>query len=140
MQTTLCLIKPDATSRGLAGAILTRLESEGFEVLAIRKAHLNQAMAEAFYAVHSERPFFPELVEFMTSGPLYALALRRAAAITTLREVIGATDPAEASPGTIRATYAESKQENCVHASDAPETAAQELPFFFAGSDLIRGL
>jgi nucleoside-diphosphate kinase len=137
MQTTLCLIKPDATRGKLAGPILQRLEAEGFEVLSIRKLQLTSAAARAFYAVHSERPFYGELVDFMTSGPIFALALRREDAIAHLRVVIGATDPKEAAPGTIRAEFAASKQENCVHASDAPETAATEIPFFFSSVDLL---
>lgn len=138
MQTTLCLIKPDATRRKLAGTILSRLEAEGFEVVAMRKLRLSQTTAEAFYAVHRQQSFFPELVDFMTSGPIFALALRRNEAIAHLREVIGATDPSEAAPGTIRAEHAENKQENCVHASDAPATAAVEVPFFFATADLAE--
>ncbi len=137
METTLCLIKPDATRRALAGPILGRLEQEGFEVLAIRKLRLGVDAARAFYAVHAERPFYAALVDFMTSGPIYALALRRESAINHLRVVIGATDPAEAAPGTIRAEFAANKQENCVHASDAPQTAEQEIPFFFSSVDLL---
>ncbi|MAE71459.1 MAG: nucleoside-diphosphate kinase [Gemmatimonadetes bacterium] len=136
METTLCLIKPDATRRRLAGPILGRLESEGFEVLAIRRLQLREPTARAFYAIHKDRPFYMELIGFMTSGPIYALALRREGAIAYLRQVVGATDPAEAEPGTIRAEHAENKQENCVHASDAPETAVAEIPFFFPLTDL----
>ncbi len=135
VETTLCLIKPDATRRHLAGPILGRLESEGFEVLAIRKLHLTEQTARAFYAVHKDRSFYDELVAFMTSGAIYALALRREGGIAYLRQVVGATDPAEAERGTIRAEHAESKQENCVHASDAPETAGAEIPFFFSVAD-----
>lgn len=138
MQTTLCLIKPDATRAGHAGTILARLQAEDFQVVGMRKLRLTRRAAEGFYAVHSERPFFPELMDFMTSGPIFALALRRDNAILHLREVIGATDPAEAAAGTIRADLGTSKQENCVHASDAVETAAEEVPFFFAGADLLE--
>lgn len=138
METTLCLIKPDATRAGHAGTILARLQSEGFKVLGMRKLRLSRLVAEGFYAVHNERPFFPELMDFMTSGPIFALALRRENAILHLRDVIGATDPAEADAGTIRADLGTSKQENCVHASDGVDTAAEEVPFFFAKADLLE--
>ncbi len=137
MQTTLCLIKPDATKRKLAGPIIQHLEAEGFSIAAIRRVQLSKAAARAFYAVHRERPFYEDLVDFMTSGPIFALVLQRADAIAHLRTVIGATDPKEAAAGTIRAKFAASKQENCVHASDAPETAAVEIPFFFSTADLL---
>ena len=137
LQRTLAMIKPDAVERGDAGKILAHYETEGFKVLACKKTTLSRAEAEAFYAVHRERPFFGSLVEFMTSGPIYAVALERDDAITHLRTVMGATNPAEAAEGTIRALYAENIERNSVHGSDAPETAAEELAFHFSGRELL---
>ena len=133
---TLAIIKPDALASGKAGRVLAHLEDAGFRVRAARLAHLTRAQAEAFYAVHRERPFFAPLVAFMTSGPCLPMALEREDAVTRLREVIGATDPREAAPGTVRALYAESKERNAIHASDSPENAAREVAFFFAAPDL----
>jgi len=133
---TLAIIKPDAVKRGLAGKIIAHLEAAGFAVRAARLVKLSTAKAEAFYEVHRERPFYRSLVTFMTSGPGLALALERDDAVTRLREVIGATDPAEAKPGTVRKLYAESKERNAIHASDSPETAAREVAFFFPESEL----
>ena len=133
---TLAIIKPDAVKRGLAGKIVAHLEAAGFGVRAARLVKLSNAQAEAFYEVHRERPFYRSLVTFMTSGPGLALALERDDAVTRLREVIGATDPAEAKPGTVRKLYAESKERNAIHASDSPETAAREVAFFFPESEL----
>jgi len=133
---TLAIIKPDAVKRGLAGKILAHLEAAGFVVRAARLVKLSLAQAEAFYEVHRERPFYRSLVTFMTSGPGLALALERDDAVARLREVIGATDPAEAKPGTVRQLYAESKERNAIHASDAPETAAREVAFFFPAAEL----
>jgi len=133
---TLAIIKPDAVQRALAGKIVADLESAGFAVRAARLIKLSTAQAEAFYEVHRERPFYRSLVTFMTSGPALALVLERDDAVTRLREVIGATDPAEAKPGTVRKLYAESKERNAIHASDAPETAAREVAFFFPGGEL----
>lgn len=130
-QTTLAIIKPDAVAGGKAGLILAHLEKEGFVVRAARLVRLSRAEAGAFYAVHAGRPFYPELVEFMTSGPCMPLALERADAVAHLRTVIGATDPAEAAAGTIRKLYAESKGRNAIHASDSPENAAREVAFYF---------
>ncbi|HEU4763995.1 MAG TPA: nucleoside-diphosphate kinase [Gemmatimonadales bacterium] len=130
-QTTLAIIKPDAVAGGKAGLILAHLEKEGFVVRAARLVRLSRAEAGAFYAVHAGRPFYPELVEFMTSGPCMPLALERADAVAHLRAVIGATDPAEAAAGTIRKLYAESKGRNAIHASDSPENAAREVAFYF---------
>jgi len=137
VQRTLAMIKPDAVSRGDAGKILARYEQEGFTVLACKKTRLSRAEAEAFYAVHRERPFFNDLCDFMTSGPIYAVAMERDDAISHLREVMGATNPDEAAEGTIRALYAQNIERNSVHGSDAPETAAEELGFHFAGRDLL---
>jgi nucleoside-diphosphate kinase len=136
---TLAIIKPDAVRNRLAGKILAHLEDAGFVVRAARLVRLTTPQAEAFYAVHRERPFYRSLVTFMTSGPGLALVLERDDAVTRLRDVIGATDPAEAKPGTVRQLYAESKERNAIHASDSAENAAREVAFFFAESEL-RGL
>lgn len=135
MERTLAIIKPDAVERNVTGRILAHLEGAGFRIRAIRSIRLTQAQAEEFYAVHRERPFYGSLVRFMTSGPVFPVLLERADAIATLRDVIGATDPAEAREGTVRALYAESKERNSIHASDAPETAAREIRFYFAETD-----
>jgi nucleoside-diphosphate kinase len=137
MEQTLAIIKPDATGRNLTGRILAMLEDAGFRILAIRSLRLSEAQARKFYAVHCERPFYGELVEFMTSGPVVPVLLERDDAVAMLREVIGATDPAEAEEGTVRALYAESKGRNSIHASDARETAAEEIRFFFAEAEVI---
>ena len=134
---TLAIIKPDAFGSGKAGRILAHLEAEGFTLAAARVTRLRKDEAEAFYAVHRERPFFGSLVEFMTSGPCMPVLLRREDAIAGLRRVIGATDPAEAEAGTVRALYAESKERNAIHASDSPENAAIEIAFFFAGTERL---
>ncbi len=138
---TLAIIKPDAVKRGLAGKILAHLEAAGFVVRAARLVKLSTAQAEAFYEVHRERPFYRSLVTFMTSGPGLSLALERDDAVAHLRDVIGATDPAEAKPGTVRKLYAESKERNAIHASDSLETAAREVAFFFPEGELrdLRG-
>jgi nucleoside-diphosphate kinase len=136
MDYTLAIIKPDAVGRGLAGKILAHLEEKGFRIRAIRMLHLTEAQAGAFYEVHRERPFYGALVRFMTSGPAIPVLLEAENAVARLREVIGATDPAEAAPGTVRALFAESKERNAIHASDARETAAQEARFFFATADV----
>lgn len=133
---TLAIIKPDAFGRGATGQIIGHLESDGFRILATRVVRLSTAAAETFYQVHEGKPFFSSLVEFMTSGPVLALALEREEAVERLREVIGSTDPAEADPGTVRALYAESKERNAIHASDSAENASVEIAFFFAGVDL----
>jgi len=133
---TLAIIKPDAVQAGNTGKILALLEGQGFRIRAARLVRLSQHEAEAFYAVHRERPFFRPLVTFMTSGPALALALERDNAVAHLREVIGATDPAEAKAGTVRKLYAQSKERNAIHASDSPENAAREVAFFFSEADL----
>ena len=133
---TLAIIKPDAVAAGNAGNVLAHLEKQGFKVRAARMVRLSTPQAEAFYAVHKERPFFRSLVTFMTSGPCVPLALERDAAVTHLRDVIGATDPAEAKPGTIRKLFAQSKEKNAIHASDSPENAAREVGFFFSEGEL----
>ncbi len=134
---TLAIIKPDAFGSGLAGKILAHLEDAGFRPVAARVTRLSRTQAEAFYAVHREKPFYGSLVEFMTSGPCMALALERERAVPKLREVIGATDPAEADEGTVRALYAESVERNAIHASDSPENARKELAFFFPRTELL---
>ena len=133
---TLAIIKPDAVSAGHTGKILAHLEAQGFTLRAARLVRLTPAQAEAFYAVHRERPFFRSLVTFMTSGTALALALERADAVTRLREIIGATDPAEAKPGTVRQLYAQSKERNAIHASDSPENGVREVAFFFPEGEL----
>lgn len=132
---TLAIIKPDAVAAGHAGKIIAHLEGEKFRIRGARMVRLSQARAEAFYEVHRERPFYRSLVTFMTSGPVLALALERDNAVAHLREVIGATDPAEAKPGTVRRLYAQSKERNAIHASDSPENARAEVAFFFAAGD-----
>ena len=133
---TLAIIKPDAVQAGNAGKILAHLEGEGFKVRAARMVRLSQAQAEAFYTVHKDRPFFRSLVTFMTSGACLPLALERDDAVARLRDAIGATDPAEAKPGTIRKLFAQSKERNAIHASDSPENATREVAFFFSEGEL----
>jgi len=133
---TLAIIKPDAVQGRNAGKILAQLEAAGFVVRAARLVKLTTTQAEAFYEVHRARPFYRPLVTFMTSGPALALALERDNAVAHLRDVIGATDPAEAKPGTVRKLYGASKERNAIHASDSPETAAREVAFFFAEREL----
>jgi nucleoside-diphosphate kinase len=128
---TLGIVKPDAVAGGKAGKIIAHLEQEGFVLRGVRLLRLTPAQAGAFYAVHRGRPFYNGLVAFMTSGPCLPMALERADAVATLRTVIGATDPADAAPGTIRKLYAESKGRNAIHASDSDENAAHEVAFFF---------
>jgi nucleoside-diphosphate kinase len=137
VERTLSIIKPDATRRNLTGQIVARFESAGLRVVAQRRIHLSTAQAEAFYAVHSARPFFKSLVEFMTSGPVVVQVLEGENAIAKNREVMGATDPAKAVAGTIRKDFAESIEANSVHGSDAPETAANEIKFFFRDLDIV---
>ena len=134
---TLAIVKPDAVASGKAGNILAHLEKEGFRIRAIRMLRLSQEQAGEFYAVHRERPFYGSLVAFMTSGPAIPVLLEREGAVAKLREVIGATDPAEAAEGTVRALYAESKERNAIHASDSDENAAREAGFFFAEADYL---
>jgi nucleoside-diphosphate kinase len=138
MERTLALIKPDATAGSHAGAIIQRIEKAGFTIRAMKMLHLSRAQAEGFYAVHRERPFFGSLTEFMSSGPIVALVLEAPDAIRKWRTVMGATDPAKADPGTIRKDFASSIERNATHGSDAPETAAFELSYFFAGAELME--
>jgi nucleoside-diphosphate kinase len=134
---TLAIIKPDAVGSGKAGKILAHLEGAGFGVKALRLLSLSQEQAGAFYAVHKGRPFYDELVEFMTSGPVIPLVLEAEGAVAKLRETIGATDPAEAAEGTVRKLYAESKGRNAIHASDSDENAKNEIAFFFSEHERI---
>jgi nucleoside-diphosphate kinase len=137
LERTFSIIKPDATRRDLTGKIVDRFESAGLRVVAQRRIQMTQAQAEGFYAVHRERPFFNDLVAFMISGPVVIQVLEGENAIAKNREVMGATNPANADPGTIRADFAESIEANSVHGSDAPETAAQEIAYFFAEVDIV---
>jgi nucleoside-diphosphate kinase len=133
---TLGIIKPDAIETGKTGAILAHLQKAGFTPRALRLVRLTRAQAGAFYEIHRGRPFYNDLVEFMTSGPCLPMALERDDAVGQLRAVIGATDPAEAAPGTIRKLYAESKGRNAIHASDSIENARREVGFFFSEGEL----
>ncbi len=137
VERTLSIIKPDATRRNLTGEILARFERAGLRVVAQRRMRLSHTQAEAFYAVHKARPFFRSLVEFMTSGPVVVSVLEGENAVAKNREVMGATDPAKAAPGTIRKDFAESIEANSVHGSDAAQTAASEIRFFFSDLDIV---
>lgn len=136
VETTLSIIKPDAVERNLVGKIIARFEEEGLRPVAIRRQHLSKAEAEGFYAVHSERPFFGELVEFMTRSPVVVMALRGENAVAKNREIMGATNPADAAEGTIRKLYANSIGENSVHGSDSVENAAIEVAYFFRSTEV----
>ena len=136
IQRTLSIIKPDATAKGVIGKIVARFEEEGLRICAIRKAHLSLREAQGFYAVHSARPFFGELTEFMSSGPCVLIVLEGDEAINKNREIMGATNPASAAVGTLRKLYADSVGCNAVHGSDAPETAAVEIAYFFRDIEL----
>ncbi|MEX2181180.1 MAG: nucleoside-diphosphate kinase [Gemmatimonadaceae bacterium] len=137
---TLGIIKPDAFNAGKAGKILAHLEGGGFVLRAARVMQLSRRQAEEFYAVHRGRPFYDELVAFMSSGPCLPFIVEKAGAVAALREAIGATDPAEAAPGTVRKLFAESKGKNAIHASDSDENAVRESRFFFAEADVLQGL
>ena len=134
---TLAIIKPDAVERRLAGSIIQRIEQSGFQIRAMKRVQLSRSDAEGFYAVHRERPFFGSLTAFMSSGPAIVMVLEAPAAITKWRALMGATDPAKADAGTIRKEFAQSIERNATHGSDASETAAYEIGYFFAGIDLI---
>ncbi len=137
LQRTFSIIKPDATKRNLEGQILADIQGAGLKIVAMKKVQLTRAQAEGFYAVHKERPFFGELVEFMISGPVVCSVLEGENAIAKYREIMGATNPANAEEGTIRKKYAESIEANSVHGSDAPETAAFEISYFFNAFELL---
>lgn len=136
VEKTLAIIKPDATARNISGKIIARIEEEDFTILAMKRVQLTLADAQAFYAVHKERPFYNDLTAFMCSGPVVVLCLQRDNAIAKWREVMGATNPANAAPGTLRKLYAVDLEKNSVHGSDAPETAAVETAFFFSGMEM----
>ena len=137
IQRTFSIIKPDATRRNLTGQITARLEDAGLRVIASKRVWMTRSQAEGFYAVHKERPFFDNLCEFMTSGPVVIQVLEGENAVSKNREIMGATNPAEAAEGTIRKDFAENIEANSVHGSDAPETAAQEISYWFADSEII---
>lgn len=137
VERTFGIIKPDAVANGHVGGILTMINDAGFKLIGMKMQRLAKHEAEAFYAVHAARPFYSGLVTFMTEGPVVLLALEREDAIAKWRELMGATNPANAAEGTIRKQFAENIERNSVHGSDAPETAAQEIPFFFTGSELL---
>jgi nucleoside-diphosphate kinase len=136
IERTLSIIKPDGVAKNLIGEVYRRFEQGGLRVIAARMLHLSSAQAEEFYAVHRERPFFPDLVSYMTSGPVMVQVLEGENAVRRHREIMGATNPKDAAPGTIRADFADSIEQNVVHGSDAAETAAVEVAFFFAGADI----
>jgi nucleoside-diphosphate kinase len=138
LQRTLCIIKPDAVEKRKQGANVQRLSDEGFAILGMKQISLSRKVAEGFYAVHKERPFFGELVEFMTRGPVVVAALEREDAVSHYRTVIGATDPAKADEGTVRKLYGSNVGENAVHGSDSEENGRQEVAYFFAESELTR--
>jgi nucleoside-diphosphate kinase len=137
IERTLSIIKPDATKRNLTGKINAKFEEAGLRIVAQKRIQMSLAQAQAFYAVHKERPFFGELTEFIASAPVVVQVLEGEGAIAKNREVMGATNPANADPGTIRKEFALSVGENSVHGSDAPETAAEEIPFFFSGLEIV---
>ena len=136
-QRTFSIIKPDAVKKGYTGAILAEIEKAGFRIVSIRKQSISKDQAKGFYYVHTQRPFFEGLCEYMSSGPLFLMVLEKDNAIADLRKLMGATNPANAEEGTIRKKYAESIQENAIHGSDAEETAAFEISYWFAGYELI---
>lgn len=137
LERTLAIIKPDAVGRGLTGEILSRIHAAKFQIVAIKSQRLTKTEADGFYAVHRERPFFKDLTEFMSSGKVVVMVLERENAIAQWRDTMGATDPAKAAPGTIRNALGTSIQNNCTHGSDAPQTAAFEISYLFAGHDLV---
>ena len=137
LQRTFSIIKPDAVARGLQGEILAMIQSAGLRIVAMKMVRLTEDQARAFYAVHCERPFYNDLVEYMTSGPVVCSVLEGEDAVTAYRALMGSTDPAKAAEGTIRRKYAQSVQANAVHGSDAPETAAQEIAFFFSQTEIV---
>jgi nucleoside-diphosphate kinase len=134
---TFTIVKPDSVRKGNFGKIISRIESEGFRVLGVKKVALSQRQAQAFYAVHNARPFFGSLVEYMTSGPVYVAALERDNAVAHLRQIMGATDPAKAEAGTLRKDFGESIEQNAIHGSDSDDNAKNEIAFFFAESELV---
>ncbi|WP_456440159.1 nucleoside-diphosphate kinase [Caldithrix abyssi] len=135
---TLAILKPDCVQKGLVGKVIDHLLNKGFDIIGMKMVHLTKQTAGEFYAVHKGRPFYDELVDFMTESPVVVMALEKENAVAGLREVIGATDPAEAAEGTVRRLYADSKGRNIIHASDSPENAKIELGFFFSNKELIE--
>lgn len=138
VERTLSIIKPDAVAKNIIGEIYRRFEQAGLRIVAARMVRLSREQAQAFYAVHKERPFYNDLVAFMTSGPVMVQVLEGEDAVSRYRDIMGATNPANAAPGTIRADFADSVEENAVHGSDAPETAQQEIAFFFEPGDICE--
>jgi len=136
IERTLCIVKPDAVEKGRTGAILARIEEGGFQIIALKMAHLTRRQAEGFYEVHRERPFFRELVQLMTRSPVVLAVLQREGAVTAWRDLMGATDPAKAASGTIRKLFGTNVGENATHGSDSLENAARELAYFFPGAEL----
>jgi nucleoside-diphosphate kinase len=134
---TFAIVKPDAVASGYTGAILALIEKSGFKIAGLKRIRLSQAQAEAFYSVHSERPFYASLVKFMTEGPIVVMVLEKENAVAAWRDLMGATNPANAAEGTIRRLFASSIERNAAHGSDAAETAAVEIPFFFSGTELL---
>lgn len=137
MERTLCIIKPDAVKKNKQGSILQMLLDSGFKILGMKMIHLSKKQAQLFYEIHKERPFYNDLVDFMTSGPVIPIALEKENAVADYRELIGATDPAEAKDGTVRKLFASSKAENAVHGSDSVENGIKEVAFFFSESSLF---
>jgi nucleoside-diphosphate kinase len=137
VERTLAIIKPDAVRAGVAGEIIAQIQQAGFRILGMKLIRLNEDQSGAFYAVHRERPFYRELVRYMSSGPVVPMALEKVNAVADFRTLIGATDPAEAAEGTIRKRFGRSKGENAIHGSDSPENARAEIAFFFAESELV---
>lgn len=137
IERTLSIIKPDAVGKNHIGAIISRFEARGLKVVAAKMVHLSKGRAEGFYAVHKDRPFFKDLVSFMTTGPVLIMVLEGEEAIAKNREIMGATNPSQAAPGTIRADFATTIDENAVHGSDAPETAAFEITYFFSPEEVL---
>jgi len=138
VERTLAILKPDCVGRKLSGKVLARIENAGFKILGMKMVRLNKAVAEEFYGIHRERPFFGDLVEFMTSGNCVPIALEKDNAVADFRKLIGATDPAEADAGTIRRDFAESKQNNIAHGSDSIENGIKEIAFFFSGQEVVE--
>lgn len=138
LERTLSIIKPDAVGKNHIGDIIARFEKKGLKVIAAKMLHLNEEKAQGFYAVHKERPFFNDLVSFMITGPVLVMVLEGEDAIAKNREIMGATNPAEAAPGTIRADFAQTIDENAVHGSDAPETAKTEISYFFSDEEILE--
>jgi nucleoside-diphosphate kinase len=140
VQRTLAILKPDCVGKKLIGKVIKRIEAEGFKIVAMKLATLNSKTAGEFYAVHKARPFFYDLVSFMSSGPCLPMVLEKENAIEDFRKIIGATDPAQAEEGTVRKMYADSKEQNIIHGSDAPATAAFEIGYFFSAKELVENI